>query len=303
MLVIACTHIHVRNIYFSEIGCRCDKSAAVMSQSGKIGRRGFVKYAAAAAVAATAGAYYTRGFWEPYLENMKNPVKLAPITELEELSLVPDIQLKDTDALIIVDIQNDFMPSGALGVKEGDQIVIPINSLAEKFHRRNRVVVMTQDWHPPGHLSFASSHNMKPFDSYESEGIGPVLWPDHCVQGSPGAEFHPDLDLKSAIATIRKGYHPRVDSYSTFIENDKKTYTGLSGYLDKLSIERIFLCGLALDYCVYYSAIDGRDLGFDVVIPIDLTKAINSPAGHLSNALSTMVHRGVQFTKPEYAVS
>jgi nicotinamidase/pyrazinamidase len=303
MLVIACTHIHVRNIYFSEIGCRCDKSAAVMSQSGKIGRRGFVKYAAAAAVAATAGAYYTRGFWEPYLENMKNPVKLAPITELEELSLVPDIQLKDTDALIIVDIQNDFMPSGALGVKEGDQIVIPINSLAEKFHRRNRVVVMTQDWHPPGHLSFASSHNMKPFDSYESEGIGPVLWPDHCVQGSPGAEFHPDLDLKSAIATIRKGYHPRVDSYSTFIENDKKTYTGLSGYLDKLSIERIFLCGLALDYCVYYSAIDGRDLGFDVVIPIDLTKAINSPAGHLSNALSTMVHRGVQFTKPEYVVS
>ena len=292
----------VRNIYFSEIGCRCGKSVAVMSQSRKIGRRGFVKYAAAAAVAVTAGAYYTREFWEPYLENMKNPAKLAPITKLEELSLVPDIQLIDTDALIIVDIQNDFMPSGALGVKEGDQIVTPINTLAEKFHRRNRVVVMTQDWHPPGHLSFASSHNMKPFDSYESEGIGPVLWPDHCVQGSRGAEFHPDLDMKSAIATIRKGYHPKVDSYSTFIENDKRTYTGLSGYLDKLSIERIFLCGLALDYCVYYSAIDGRDLGFDVVIPIDLTKAINSPAGHLSNALDTMVRGKVQFTKTDSIV-
>jgi len=105
--------------------------------------------------------------------------------KLEELRLASDIKVEETDALIIVDIQNDFMPYGALGVEDGDKIIAPINGLAERFHRRGGVVVMTQDWHPPGHLSFASSHNMKPYDSYESEGIGPVLWPDHCVQGSP----------------------------------------------------------------------------------------------------------------------
>ena len=223
--------------------------------------------------------------------------------KLEELRLVPSVKVKDVDVLIIVDIQNDFMPSGALGVKEGDEIVAPMNDLAEKFHHWDNTIVMTQDWHPPGHLSFASSHNMRPFDPYESEGIGPVLWPDHCVQGTLGAEFHPDIEGKLANAIIRKGYHPTVDSYSTFIENDKKTHTGLSGYLKALGKKRIFLCGLALDYCVHYSAKDGIDLGFEVVVPVDLTKAIDSPPGHLSNALDTMVKKGVQFTRSENIIT
>jgi len=216
---------------------------------------------------------------------------------LEQLNLLESIKMKDTDALIIVDIQNDFMPSGALAVKKGDEIVVPINRLAEEFHRWDNTIVMTQDWHPAGHLSFASSHGMKPYDPYESEGIGPILWPDHCVQGSTGAEFHPLVQVKFANAVVRKGYHPRVDSYSTFIENDKKTHTGLSGYLKTLGKKRIFLCGLALDYCVFYSAWDGKDLGFEVVVPIDLTKAIDSPPGHLSEALDVMVEKQIQFVR------
>jgi nicotinamidase/pyrazinamidase len=217
--------------------------------------------------------------------------------ELGELHLVEDVRVNDSDALIIVDLQNDFMPSGALAVKSGDEIVGPINRLAESFHHHAKLVVMTQDWHPAGHLSFASSHGMKPYDPYESEGIGPILWPDHCVQGSLGADFHPHIQVKFANAIIRKGYHVGVDSYSTFIENDKKTSTGLSGYLRTLGKKRIFLCGLALDYCVYHSALDGVDLEFKVVVLIDLSKAINSPSGRLSEALDSMTKRHVQFTR------
>ena len=268
-------------------------------QIRKIGRRGFVKYAAAGVVAATASAYYTKGSWGPYLKSMSGSTEPAPTTRLEDLPLASNIQTRDSDALIIVDMQNDFMPSGALGVKGGDEIIAPLNSLAERLHRLGNLIIMTQDWHPPGHLSFASSHGKKPFDPYESKGIGPVLWPDHCVQGTPGAEFHPDVQVKYAKAIVRKGYHPTVDSYSTFIENDKKTHTGLAGYLKELGKKRIFLCGLALDYCVYYSAMDGRDLGFDAVVVFDLTKAIDSPPGHLSNALNTMIQKGVQFTRSE----
>ena len=215
----------------------------------------------------------------------------------EQLNLLESIKMKETDALVIVDIQNDFMPSGALAVKKGDEIVAPINRLAEMFHRRDNTIVMTQDWHPAGHLSFASSHGMKPYDPYESEGIGPVLWPDHCVQGSPGAEFHPLVQVKLANAIVRKGYHPNVDSYSTFIENDKKTHTGLSGYLKSVGKKRVFLCGVALDYCVFYSAWDGKDLGFEVVVPIDLTKSIDSPPGHLSEALDIMVEKQIRFVR------
>lgn len=208
----------------------------------------------------------------------------------------------NNDALVIVDIQNDFMPQGALGVKEGDKVIEPINNFAEKFHNLDNVTVMTQDWHPLGHLSFASSHNMKPYEPYESMGIGPILWPDHCVQGTQSANFHPDVELKYTNAIIRKGYHPTVDSYSTFVENDGKTSTGLSGYLRALGKRRIFLCGLALDYCVYYSAKDGRNLGFEVVVPIDLTKAINSPPTHLSKALDAMTKIGVKFVRSEDVV-
>jgi nicotinamidase/pyrazinamidase len=215
----------------------------------------------------------------------------------KELDFARTLGIRDTDALIIVDIQNDFMPSGALAVEKGDEIIGPINHLAEKFHRQGNTVVMTQDWHPVGHLSFASSHGMKPYDLYESDGIGPVLWPDHCVQGFSGAEFHPNIQVRFANAIIRKGYRLTVDSYSAFIENDKKTPTGLSGYLQTLGKKRVFLCGLALDYCVYYSAKDGRDLGFQVVVVIDLTKAIDSPPGHLSDALDMMVKKQVQFVR------
>ncbi len=217
--------------------------------------------------------------------------------QLGELHLVEGIRVKTTDALIVVDLQNDFMPCGALAVRNGDAIIEPINRLAERFHRQGNLIVMTQDWHPTGHLSFASSHGMKPYDPYESEGIGPILWPDHCVQGSAGAEFHPKIQAQFANAIIRKGSHATVDSYSTFIENDKKTPTGLSGYLQTLGKKRIFLCGLALDYCVCYSAADGRDLGFEVVVLIDLAKSIDSPPGRLSEALGSMVGRNVQFTK------
>jgi len=219
--------------------------------------------------------------------------------KLEHLDLTSCIRICDTDALVMIDLQNDFMPSGALGVNEGDEVVAPINDLAHKFHDLDGVIVMTQDWHPAGHHSFASSHQKKPYEAYESEGIGPVLWPDHCVQGSPGAEFHPRVEQRYARAIIRKGYHPSVDSYSTFIENDKRTHTGLSGYLKALGKKRVLLCGLALDYCVYYSAIDGRELGYDVVVPIDLTRAIDSPPGHLSNALKTMAEKKVQFVKSQ----
>jgi nicotinamidase/pyrazinamidase len=216
---------------------------------------------------------------------------------LEELDLGERIKIDGTDALIVVDMQNDFMPSGALAVKGGDEIVAPINRLAEIFHSRDALVVMTQDWHPPHHLSFASTHGMRPYAPYESEGIGPVLWPDHCIQETRGANFHPEIQATLAKAIIRKGYHVEVDSYSTFIENDKKTYTGLSGYLNALGKERVFLCGLALDYCVYHSAVDGRDLGFDVVVPIDLTRAIDSPPGRLSGILEIMVRRQVEFVR------
>ena len=217
--------------------------------------------------------------------------------ELDELNFAKNIRVKDTDALIIVDIQNDFMPSGALAVKGGDEIVAPINHLAQRFHRLDSLIVMTQDWHPPNHLSFASTHDMKPYAPCESKGIGPVLWPDHCIQGTAGAEFHPQVQVELANAIIRKGYHLTVDSYSTFIENDRKTQTGLSGYLRVLGKERVFLCGLALDYCVYYSAVDGQDLGFEVVVPIDLARAIDSPRGRLSEVLKVMAERRVQFVR------
>lgn len=217
---------------------------------------------------------------------------------LEDLELI-EIEVGDADALIVIDLQNDFMPSGALPVEGGDEIIPPINALAEKFHRLGNPVVATQDWHPPGHLSFASSHGRRPFERYEAGGIGPVLWPDHCVQGSRGADFHPGFEARLAKAVIRKGFRPAVDSYSAFLENDRETRTGLSGYLRELGVRRIFLCGLALDYCVHFSALDGRDLGFEVVIPIDLTRAIDSPPGRLSKALDSMAERGVRFTRSE----
>jgi nicotinamidase/pyrazinamidase len=215
--------------------------------------------------------------------------------EIEELNLISTVQVSKSDALIIVDLQNDFMPGGALPVEGGNEIVSPINQLAERFHTLANIIVMTQDWHPRNHRSFARIHDMKPYDRFQAEGIGPVLWPDHCIQGTEGAAFHPHLKSEYAKAIIRKGFNPFIDSYSAFIENDKKTNTGLSGYLSAQGISRIIICGLTLDYCVYYTAMDGRDLQFQVIVVVDLTKPVNSPPNHLSQALTDMTEHHIQF--------
>jgi nicotinamidase/pyrazinamidase len=207
-----------------------------------------------------------------------------------------NIDLSYQDALIIVDMQNDFMPGGALPVEEGDQIIDNINRIAEIFKENNGLVVLTQDWHPENHMSFASSHPDKdPGDEFHSEGIGPILWPDHCVQDSKGANFHDNLKVKLAHAIIRKGYNPSVDSYSGFIENDKKSETGLAGFLKSLNIKRIFICGLALDYCCYFTALDGLDFGFEVYFLVNLTRGIDLPPGNITKSLQHMRDKGIKF--------
>jgi nicotinamidase/pyrazinamidase len=217
--------------------------------------------------------------------------------EPSDVSISRHLVTQPSDALIIVDVQNDFMPHGALPVAEADLIVPGINKLAEKFFAAGRTIVLTQDWHPPNHKSFASAHRgKKPYDPYSAAGIGPILWPDHCVQGTTGADFHPDLNTKCARLIIRKGFNPRIDSYSAFVENDKKTETGLSGYLRAINVKRVFVCGLALDYCVFYTALDGKTLGFDVVLVIDLTRPVGAPEGIVDRVLGKMTSKDVVLT-------
>ncbi len=204
------------------------------------------------------------------------------------------------DALVVVDMQKDFMPGGALAVREGDGIIGGINAVMELFRRRDLPVVLTQDWHTPGHYSFASAHKgFNPFDLFDSPGLGPVLWPDHCVQGSKGADFHEKLMTGLGDAVIRKGYHKGIDSYSGFMENDRKTPTGLDGYLQSRGVKRIFLCGLALDYCVFFSASDGAELGYQVYVIMDLTKPVGSPSESISEALAVMTDKGIHFINAE----
>lgn len=175
-------------------------------------------------------------------------------------------------ALIVIDVQNDFCPGGALAVERGDEIVQPINALMASFD----AVVLTQDWHPAGHSSFASTHDGKaPFDMIEMPYGPQVLWPDHCVQGSPGANFHPDLEVDRAELIIRKGFRPDIDSYSAFFENDHQTPTGLEGYLRTRGIDRLTMVGLATDFCVNFSAVDAAKLGFPVTVRQDLCRAID----------------------------
>ena len=210
------------------------------------------------------------------------------------------IDIVQSDALIIVDVQNDFLPGGALAVEEGDQIIEGINRVAEIFRRKKAYIILTQDWHTSDHLSFASSHpGKKPGDEFQTEAIGPILWPDHCVQGTNGAEFHKDLKIDYGHVIIRKGYNPKIDSYSGFLENDKKSETGLSGVLKSLKIKRILICGLALDYCAYYTAMDGIDFGFNVIFLVDLTRGINLPEGNISRVLKNMTEKGIKFSKGE----
>lgn len=216
--------------------------------------------------------------------------------EINDLKFMASINITRADALVVVDMQNDFMPGGALAVSEGDTIIAGVNQMMQFFGGADLPVVMTQDWHPMGHHSFASVHEgRQPYDLFESAGIGPVLWPDHCIQGSWGAEFHRDMKTDYAHAVIRKGYHTAVDSYSAFIENDKVTETGLAGYLQGKGVRRVFLCGLALDYCVFFSAADASDKGFEVYCIVDLARPVASPAGSVSNALESMVNKNVKF--------
>ena len=186
--------------------------------------------------------------------------------------MASQITIGERDILLVVDVQNDFCPGGGLAVPRGDEVVAPINRLARAFAH----VVLTQDWHPPGHLSFASSHaGRKPYETIEVFYGTQVLWPDHCVQGTPGARFRDDLDIPHAELVLRKGYHRHIDSYSAFTENDRATRTGLAGYLRERGFARVFLAGLAFDFCVRYSAEDARREGFDVVVVEDACRGID----------------------------
>lgn len=194
-----------------------------------------------------------------------------------------------TDALIVVDMQNDFCPGGALAVPEGDLCVEPINHLIARFDH----VILTQDWHPPGHSSFASSHtNGMPYGTVEAPYGVQTLWPDHCVQGTYGAAFHLDLNWTKAELVLRKGFRPAIDSYSAFQENDRETQTGLAAYLRERGFQRLFMVGLALDYCVCWSALDGREEGFEVIVLEDACRAINL-SGSLAEAKAGMTRAGV----------
>ena len=192
-------------------------------------------------------------------------------------------------ALIVIDVQNDFCPGGALAVPEGDQIVPGINALMDDFD----TVVLTQDWHPAGHSSFASSHDGKsPYELIDMPYGPQVLWPDHCVQGSAGSVLHADLNVTRANVIIRKGTNPAIDSYSAFFENDQKTPTGLEGYLKTLGVTEITMVGLATDFCVQFSALDAARLGFKVTVREDLCRAIDLD-GSLQAAKNAMDAAGI----------
>ena len=195
-----------------------------------------------------------------------------------------------TDALIVIDMQNDFCPGGALAVPQGDEIVSGVNALMAEFG----AVILTQDWHPAGHSSFASRHEGKaPFETIEMSYGPQVLWPDHCVQGSPGAEFHAELDTARADAIIRKGMNPEIDSYSAFFENDHATPTGLDGYLQTRGITDLVMVGLATDFCVKDSALDAARLGYAVTVRRALCRAIDLD-GSKSAAEDAMRDAGVR---------
>jgi nicotinamidase/pyrazinamidase len=195
----------------------------------------------------------------------------------------------DRDVLVVVDVQNDFCPGGALAVPRGDEIVPAVNRLAAVFAH----VVLTQDWHPRGHASFASSHpGSQPFDTIDLSYGRQILWPDHCVQGTQGAAFHPDLAVPHAELVLRKGFRTKIDSYSAFFENDHRTPTGLVGYLKERGFERVTLCGLATDFCVFYSALDGRQAGFEVTVATDACRGIDLD-GSLDRTMRSMKEAGV----------
>jgi nicotinamidase/pyrazinamidase len=200
------------------------------------------------------------------------------------------------DILLVVDIQNDFCPGGALPVHNGDQVIPVINRIMDRFYR----VVATQDWHPQNHVSFASNHpGKRPYDQIRIGDIMQTLWPDHCVPGTRGAAFHKDLRTDRFDLVVRKGSHPAVDSYSAFLENDKIIKTGLDGYLKSVAAERVFLAGLATDYCVFYSAMDAVSFGFDTAVVIDACRGIDIPENNIDISIQTMKKKGITIITSE----
>ncbi len=213
-----------------------------------------------------------------------------------DLKIEKKIVPKKDDALIVIDMQYDFIPGGSLPVEGGNLIIKGINDLTEIFV--GSIVVHSQDWHPSNHLSFASNHPGKnPGDEFSSKdgAIGPILWPDHCIQNTFGARFHKDINTKLIDKIIQKGMNTNIDSYSAFLENDKKSETGLKDYLNSIRVKNIYVCGLALDYCCYNTAIDGSNLGFNTYFIIDLTRGVDIPPGNITNSLKNMVKKGIKF--------
>jgi nicotinamidase/pyrazinamidase len=204
--------------------------------------------------------------------------------------------------LLEIDVQNDFCPAygqgpnGALAVSDGDAVVKPLNALAAAVAGAGGFVAATQDWHPLGHISFASSHpGKKAGDMVNIAGQEQGLWPDHCVQGGWGADFHAELDLKPAHLIVRKGFRGGLDSYSAFFENDRKTATGLEGWIRRLGIETVIIGGLATDYCVFFSAMDSKKLGFDTIIVEDGVRGVGLPSGSVEKAVAQMRASGIAF--------
>lgn len=192
-------------------------------------------------------------------------------------------------ALIVIDVQNDFCPGGALAVERGDEVVAPVNRLISKAEH----VILTQDWHPADHSSFATQHARRdPFDTVKMSYGDQTLWPDHCVQGTKGAEFHSELRVRDSELVLRKGFRKEIDSYSAFYENDRTTKTGLNGYLRDRGLKRLFMCGLATDFCVAWSALDGRREGFPVIVIEDACRAIDLN-GSLAAARGEMLKAGI----------
>ncbi len=196
-------------------------------------------------------------------------------------------------ALLIIDVQNDFCPGGSLAVNEGDQIIKGINEIIDNYD----IVVATQDWHPKNHKSFASIHDKNPGEIINLNSIKQVLWPNHCIQGSEGAMLHRELNLEGINLIIRKGMNPELDSYSAFFENDRKTQTGLDGYLKSLRVTEVDLVGLATDYCVYFSAIDAKNLGYKTRVLLGLTKGVDYPEKNIEKTVSHMEEMGIEIIK------
>ncbi|MDR0303088.1 MAG: bifunctional nicotinamidase/pyrazinamidase [Treponema sp.] len=199
--------------------------------------------------------------------------------------------------LLLIDVQNDFCPGGALAVEDGDGVVPPLNALADVIAAKGGRVAATQDWHPAGHVSFASSYSgPKIGDTVDTALVkGQALWPDHCVQGTSGAAFHKDLNLNPVSMIIRKGFRGELDSYSAFFENDRKTATGLEGWIKSLGIETVIMGGLATDYCVFFSAMDCKRAGFKTVIASDAVRGVGFPSGSIEVAVSEMKSSGIEF--------